>query len=44
MAVGLFQMNDEVLVVFEGGDPRRPYVIGGLWNGSDKPPESIDGR
>lgn len=34
--------NDEVLIVFEGGDPRRPYVIGGLWNGSDKPPDSID--
>lgn len=33
--------NDEVLVVFEGGDPRRPYVLGGLWNGSDKPPESM---
>jgi uncharacterized protein involved in type VI secretion and phage assembly len=36
-------VNDEVLVVFEGGDPRRPYVVGGLWNGSDKPPESMDG-
>jgi uncharacterized protein involved in type VI secretion and phage assembly len=36
-------VNDEVLVVFESGDPRRPYVIGGLWNGSDKPPESMDG-
>jgi uncharacterized protein involved in type VI secretion and phage assembly len=35
--------NDEVLVVFEGGDPRRPYVIGGLWNGTDAPPESMDG-
>ena len=35
--------NDEVLVVFEGGDARRPYVIGGLWNGSDSPPESMDG-
>ncbi len=35
--------NDEVLIVFEGGDPRRPYVIGGLWNGSDSPPESMDG-
>ena len=35
--------NDEVLVVFEGGDPRRPYVIGGLWNGSDSPPETMDG-
>ena len=36
-------VNDEVLVVFEGGDPRRPYVIGGLWNGSDAPPETMDG-
>ena len=36
-------LNDEVLIVFEGGDPRRPYVIGGLWNGSDSPPESMDG-
>lgn len=34
--------NDEVLIVFEGGDPRRPYVIGGLWNGKDSPPESMD--
>ncbi len=34
--------NDEVLIVFEGGDPRRPYVIGGLWNGNDKPPETMD--
>jgi uncharacterized protein involved in type VI secretion and phage assembly len=36
-------VNDEVLVVFEAGDVRRPYVIGGLWNGSDAPPESMDG-
>ncbi|MDD2897503.1 MAG: phage baseplate assembly protein V [Desulfuromonadaceae bacterium] len=36
-------VNDEVLIVFEAGDPRRPYVIGGLWNGSDTPPESMDG-
>jgi uncharacterized protein involved in type VI secretion and phage assembly len=36
-------VNDEVLVAFEAGDTRRPYVIGGLWNGSDKPPESMDG-
>lgn len=34
--------DDEVLVVFEAGDPRRPYVIGGLWNGSDTPPEEMD--
>jgi uncharacterized protein involved in type VI secretion and phage assembly len=36
-------VNDEVLVVFEGGDPRRPYVVGGLWNGKDSPPETMDG-
>jgi uncharacterized protein involved in type VI secretion and phage assembly len=36
-------VDDEVLVGFEGGDPRRPYVLGGLWNGSDAPPESMDG-
>ena len=36
-------VNDEVLVVFEGGDPRRPYVVGGLWNGKDAPPETMDG-
>jgi len=35
--------NDEVLVAFEGGDTRRPYVVGGLWNGSDPPPASMDG-
>jgi uncharacterized protein involved in type VI secretion and phage assembly len=35
--------DDEVLVGFEGGDPRRPYVLGGLWNGSDGPPETMDG-
>ncbi len=36
-------VNDEVLVVFEAGDPRHPYVIGGLWNGRDAPPVSMDG-
>jgi len=36
--------GDEVLVAFEGGDPRRPYVLGGLWNGKDKPPETMDGN
>jgi uncharacterized protein involved in type VI secretion and phage assembly len=35
--------QDEVLIVFEGGDPRRPYVIGSLWNGKDSPPDSMDG-
>jgi uncharacterized protein involved in type VI secretion and phage assembly len=36
-------VKDEVLIAFEGGDPRRPYVIGALWNGSDKPPETMNG-
>jgi uncharacterized protein involved in type VI secretion and phage assembly len=35
--------NDEVLIVFAGGDPRHPYVVGGLWNGQDATPESMDG-
>ncbi len=36
-------VNDEVLIIFEAGDPRRPYVIGSLWNGKDSPPEKMDG-
>ena len=36
-------VDDEVLVAFEAGDPRRPYVVGALWNGQDAPPETMDG-
>ncbi len=32
------EINDEVLVGFEMGDVHHPYVLGGLWNGQDKPP------
>jgi len=35
-------VDDEVLLAFEGGNPRRPYVVGSLWNGSDAPPETMD--
>lgn len=34
------EVNDEVLVAFEHGDFHRPYVLGGLWNSQDKPPEA----
>jgi hypothetical protein len=30
-------VGDEVLVGFEGGDAHKPYVLGTLWNGRDKP-------
>ena len=40
------EVNDEVLVAFEHGDVRMPYVLGGLYNGIDKPFEAdklVDG-
>jgi phage baseplate assembly protein V len=39
------EVNDEVLVGFEHGRPDAPFVLGALWNGKDKPPESnADGK
>ncbi len=32
------EVDDEVLVMFERGDMRRPFVLGGLYNGVDAPP------
>jgi hypothetical protein len=37
-AMVLPEVDDEVLVAFASGDARRPYAIGFLWNGKDKPP------
>jgi uncharacterized protein involved in type VI secretion and phage assembly len=34
--------GDEVLVGFEAGDPRHPFVLGALWNGRDRTPEAMD--
>lgn len=34
------EVDDEVLVTFEHSDLSSPYVIGALWNGVDKPPET----
>jgi uncharacterized protein involved in type VI secretion and phage assembly len=36
-------VNDEVLVIFAAGNPAMPFVVGGLWNGQDAPPQSMDG-
>lgn len=36
------EVDDEVLVVFEQGLVSRPFVIGALWNATDKPPVTSD--
>jgi len=40
--VAIPEVGDEVLVAFEREDLRFPCVLGGLWNGKDKPPRSND--
>jgi uncharacterized protein involved in type VI secretion and phage assembly len=34
------EIDDEVLVAFEYGNPRFPLILGALWNGQDSPPAS----
>ena len=36
------EVGDEVLVAFEREDLRFPFILGGLWNGTDKPPLAND--
>ena len=36
------EVGDEVLVAFEQGDLGHPYVLGGLYNGKDKPAGGAD--
>lgn len=39
------EVNDEVLVAFLGGDINCPYILGGLWNQTEKPPlTNSDGK
>jgi uncharacterized protein involved in type VI secretion and phage assembly len=39
------EVGDEVLVACDGERVEHPYVIGALWNGQDKPPQTnSDGR
>ena len=33
------EVDDEVLVAFDHGDVNFPYVVGVLWNNTDKPPK-----
>lgn len=35
------EVGDEVLVAFEHGEPRCPYIIGALWSKADPPPPNI---
>ena len=34
------EVGDEVLVAFDHEDVNHPYILGFLWNGKDKPPET----
>ena len=34
------EVDDEVLVAFEHGNPNAPFIVGMLWNDKDKIPAS----
>ena len=36
------EVGDEVLIAFIQGDMRQPIILGGLYNGNDKPPSHRD--
>jgi len=36
------EVDDEVLVTFEHGDIRFPFIIGAMWNGKQPPPAKND--
>lgn len=40
------EVGDEVLLMFEDGDPNLPYIVGSLWNGKDNipGPGNADGK
>ncbi|HEX3131868.1 MAG TPA: phage baseplate assembly protein V [Thermoanaerobaculia bacterium] len=33
------EVDSQVVVAFEAGDPRRPYIVGACWNGKEPLPE-----
>lgn len=37
------RMGQEVVVVFEGGDPDKPMILGALYNGTHPPPFALPG-
>jgi uncharacterized protein involved in type VI secretion and phage assembly len=35
------EVNDEVVVAFQNGDPNHAYVLGAVWNGNDALPKPL---